>query len=226
MTYAVSDIHGCYDKFSEMLRIINFSDSDVMYILGDTVDRGDGGIPLLLDIMRRENVTALLGNHDCRALCALRGMNTGASPSERETAFDMWLSDGGLPTLRAYEKLLPCNQKKVLGFLGTLPCFRDITVNGRRFFLSHTGACKEKMQSLKLCTADDFTCGRIEYDKVYFKDKYFVSGHTPTALIDPRCSGRIYRGNGHIAIDCGASFGKPLGCICLDTLEEFYTSEG
>ena len=33
---------------------------------------------------------------------------------------------------------------------------------------------------------------------------------------------RIYKKNNHIAIDCGAVYGNRLGCICLDTMEEFY----
>ena len=28
--------------------------------------------------------------------------------------------------------------------------------------------------------------------------------------------------NNHIAIDCGAGFDKPLGCIRLDDMAEFY----
>ena len=49
-----------------------------------------------------------------------------------------------------------------------------------------------------------------------------MTGHTPTGLIEKASAGRIYRKNNHIAIDCGAVFGNPLGCICLDTGEEFY----
>ena len=41
-------------------------------------------------------------------------------------------------------------------------------------------------------------------------------------LIDENFSGKIWKRNNHIAVDCGAGFGKPLGCICLDTMEEFY----
>lgn len=78
------------------------------------------------------------------------------------------------------------------------------------------------MQNLDLCRIDDFLIGEMEYEKEYFKDKYFVSGHTPTGFIDEEYKGRIFQKNNHIAIDCGAVFGNPLGCICLDTLEEFY----
>ena len=49
-----------------------------------------------------------------------------------------------------------------------------------------------------------------------------MTGHTPTALIDMASRGRIWRKNGHIALDCGAVFGEGLGCICLDTMQEFY----
>ena len=40
MTYVISDIHGCYDKYTAMLAKINFNDSNILYVLGDVVDRG------------------------------------------------------------------------------------------------------------------------------------------------------------------------------------------
>jgi len=40
MTYAVSDIHGCYDKYRELLRVIRFCPKDTLYVLGDVIDRG------------------------------------------------------------------------------------------------------------------------------------------------------------------------------------------
>ena len=39
--YAISDIHGCYDMFLEMLDKIQFDETrDTLYILGDIMDRG------------------------------------------------------------------------------------------------------------------------------------------------------------------------------------------
>lgn len=32
----------------------------------------------------------------------------------------------------------------------------------------------------------------------------------------------IFVKNRHIVIDCGCEFGGKLGCICLDTMEQFY----
>ena len=49
-----------------------------------------------------------------------------------------------------------------------------------------------------------------------------VTGHTPTVTIDPAYRGKIYHKNGHLAIDCGAGFGLPLGCVRLEDFKEFY----
>ena len=34
-TYVVSDIHGEYDAFMEILDKIHFSDQDILYVMGD-----------------------------------------------------------------------------------------------------------------------------------------------------------------------------------------------
>ena len=61
MIYAMSDLHGCYDKYIKMLEKINFSNDDTLYILGDIVDRGADGIKILQDIMQTgENLRSLL----------------------------------------------------------------------------------------------------------------------------------------------------------------------
>lgn len=39
MTYVMSDIHGMYEKYIEMLMTIQLNDEDTLYILGDMIDR-------------------------------------------------------------------------------------------------------------------------------------------------------------------------------------------
>ena len=56
MTYAVSDIHGCYDKYRELLRVIRFCPEDTLYVLGDVIDRGPDGFKILLDMAQRRSV--------------------------------------------------------------------------------------------------------------------------------------------------------------------------
>ncbi len=64
----------------------------------------------------------------------------------------------------------------------------------------------------------DFIIGEPDYEQVYDENRIIVTGHTPTGFIDKNSMGKIWKGNRHIAIDCGAVFGNPLGCICLDTM--------
>ena len=64
MIYVTSDIHGCYDQYLRLMLRLDLKEDDKLYILGDIVDRGDGGIEIIKDVMKRENVVCLRGNHD------------------------------------------------------------------------------------------------------------------------------------------------------------------
>lgn len=225
LIYAVSDLHGCYDKYIKLLERLNMTPNDSLYVLGDIVDRGSDGMKILPDLIKRKNIFSCRGNHDHCAQILLRSFampNDGCFADGLEEAFGLWLSDGGSTTYDEFLKLDESNRHAVLNYLNSLPLFEKLTVEGRRFFLAHTVPEKSRMLDFDNCRVSDFIMGEPEYEKVYFEDKIIVTGHTPTGFIDPEYTGRIWKGNNHIAIDCGAVFGNPLGCICLDTMEEIY----
>ena len=56
MNYVISDIHGMYTKYIEMMNLIDLQDTDTLYILGDIVDRGLQSMKILQDMMKRPNV--------------------------------------------------------------------------------------------------------------------------------------------------------------------------
>ena len=64
MIYVVSDLHGCYDKYKKLLDRLSLTENDSLYILGDIVDRGDGGMAIILDLAKRKNIYSYRGNHD------------------------------------------------------------------------------------------------------------------------------------------------------------------
>ena len=70
MTYVISDLHGY--PHSDFLRLLDeggFSGEDVLYILGDVVDRnGDGGVETLRWLLYQDNVQLILGNHETMLL--------------------------------------------------------------------------------------------------------------------------------------------------------------
>ena len=222
MIYIMSDLHGCYDKYKRMIEKINLSENDTLYILGDIVDRGKDGIKILSDMMKRKNVIPFLGNHDYMAFSVLKFISKEAKPECWKIRED-WLANGGISTEKAFMELRKDEQKSMIDYIADFRIYETLEVGDKMYVLSHAGIDNfEKGKELHEYDMYDFISGRMDYSKVYFDDFYLISGHTPTGLIDNTYDGKIYRKNNHIAIDCGAVFGRPLGCICLDTLEEFY----
>ena len=80
--YVMGDIHGEADRFHAMLKKIQFSEDDILILLGDVIDRGPDGITLLLEIMDMSNVIMLLGNHEYMMLQYLSPDATGIESAD------------------------------------------------------------------------------------------------------------------------------------------------
>ena len=231
MTYLMSDLHGQYEKYRQMLEKIRFSDQDDLYILGDVVDHGPEPMKLLLDMSYRINVFPILGNHDWTARTILKRLNVEITEENAETqltadllsAIRLWLSDGGNPTFREFHRLETEDRDAVLDYLDEFVPYEELVVNGKRYVLVHAGIQNfDPAKPLDMYDELDLIDGRCDYGRRYFEDRILVTGHTPTLHIDPAFKGKIWRGNGHIALDCGAGFDLPLGCLRLEDGEEFY----
>lgn len=222
MVYAISDLHGCYDLYIKMLEKIKFSDEDTLYILGDVTDRGEDGIKILQDMMKRKNVIPILGNHDYTALRMFKMIYKKEESDSLILGRTMWKLIGGTPTNDAFMELSEAEQLEIINYISQFTVFRDISVDDNKFWLSHTIPQKDRMLHDGNLEREDFIAGAPEYDRTYFEDKFIVTGHTPTIFIGAKYDGKIYIKNNHIAIDCGAVFGGILGCICLNDFKEYY----
>jgi serine/threonine protein phosphatase 1 len=40
MQYAISDVHGCFDEFRRLLDLVSPTSDDIVYVMGDMIDRG------------------------------------------------------------------------------------------------------------------------------------------------------------------------------------------
>ena len=123
MTYVMSDLHGEYRKFLQMLDLIRLGDEDVLYILGDIVDRGEEPVNLLLDIMDRKNVIPVMGNHDYLACDILKQLvkeitpgTTALAPKLMNQVLD-WMDDGGINTMLQFRELQPDQRDRILKFI-------------------------------------------------------------------------------------------------------------
>lgn len=231
MIYVMADLHGQYEKYQRMLKRIRFSDRDELYVLGDVVDRGPAPIKLLTDMSMRPNVFPILGNHDWMAACFLKKLNTEITEENCETHLDhewmeglsLWLQDGGETTLKEFRGLSADGREGILDYLSEFSLYEEVEVAGNRFVLVHGDLPDfSPEKSLEEYDGIGMITSRADYGRVYYPDRYLVTGHTPTCEIDERYRGRIYRENRHLAIDCGAGWDLPLGCIRLDDFEEFY----
>jgi serine/threonine protein phosphatase 1 len=213
MTYCCADIHGDYIRYTEMLNEINFSSGDTLYILGDVLDRaGNGGIDLLQDIMGRENVKLILGNHEevaLKGMIFLMGENIEIAydiddfPNYVQVMLDEWINLGGASAIYAFCALPRSEQNRVVWYLSKCPARVEISVNGSDFTLQHDEPY--------------YNCAGCRYDSIC------VTGHTPTRFFDDcPTPDKIWRDGNHWHIDCGCGYGGQLGCVCLDTGEEFY----
>jgi serine/threonine protein phosphatase 1 len=66
--YAISDIHGCYHTFKELLNSIGLNKNDELILLGDYINRGRYSKEVVDFIMKLEsekyNIHCLKGNHE------------------------------------------------------------------------------------------------------------------------------------------------------------------
>lgn len=85
-TYAIGDIHGCYETLQALLAEIAFdATSDRLWLVGDLINRG----PLSLDVLRwardlGDRATMVLGNHDLHLI----GRVLGARKPKKFDRFD------------------------------------------------------------------------------------------------------------------------------------------
>ena len=66
MRYVVSDIHGNFHLLVKYLKKVNFNSNDILYVLGDVLDKGKD-IVKLIDLLfhkLKNNCVVIAGNHE------------------------------------------------------------------------------------------------------------------------------------------------------------------
>lgn len=231
MIYVMSDIHGMYDKYIEMMKLIDLKESDSLYVLGDIVDRGNGSIKILKDMMKRPNVFGIFGNHElmmaeCFNVISQEFTNELLDNLDEETLnkFSDWMNNGAFQTIQELKKLSKEEKNDIIEYIMGFTAYEEVTVNNKEYLLVHAGLGGfNEDKTLDEYDIDDFVWERPDWDIPYFNNsnKFVVVGHTPTLAITGNAE--IFHQNNFIAIDCGACFENGmLSCLCLDTMEEFY----
>ena len=234
-TYAMSDIHGCYDELMEMLNKIEFSSEDTLVIAGDYMDRGDQSYEVLEWVLNSpENVVLLKGNHDVEFISYVERLESLKDMFEEELSDDsiddtnslIHLADMSGLIFDYYHTIHRLSDERQITLsklkewsvaLGKLPYVYETDIDGKHFIIVHAGYI-ESDKLVSRSTVEDFYLYAREEAYAYGgkKDCIIVAGHTPT--ISTRHSsytgGTIYRHYNkdinctYYDIDCGAVFRK------------------
>ena len=227
MIYVVSNLHGNYAKFKELLKVISFRDTDIMYVIGDIVDYGEESMELVGDLSVRYNIYPIVGEHDYTAVKMLSGfekmLKSGETPDKKFIAkMTEWAADGGQATLDAFRTLDAEMREGIIDYLSDMTLYEEVEAGGRDFLLVHAGiAGFKKGIDLEKLKPEAFFTESLDLTKKYFDDKIVVVGHNPTTE-ENGGNGKIFFGNGSIAIDCGEARGGTIGCLRLNDMKEYY----
>ena len=174
--YAISDIHGCSETFTELLNKISFSTNDTLYLLGDYIDRGPSSIQTIDKIIELQssgyNIKCLRGNHEQMML------NSIQDPSQST----LWEKNGGdkvLDELGIYSvSQIP---RKYINFIEGLPYY----IETDDFFFVHAGLnlqifnpLEDKESMIWIRNWED----HIILDE-FLQGKKLVHGHTPQTRV-------------------------------------------
>ena len=226
MIYVCSDIHGNLDRYKKLIEKIN--KEDTLYILGDVIDRGENGIEILKDIMKRDNIILLSGNHEDFMLSYLKIKNNEPNCNFIYNPHN-WLlqNNGGKITLEKYLNEDEDTQKNIYNFLKSLPIMVLLEINGNKFHLTHSGTIIKDFNSYNLTTPKIFSredLSIFEIFEILWKSPYKFSeylpietypkeftcivGHVPVQLIQGKTNYKIYKEDNLIDIDGGCAFSE------------------
>jgi serine/threonine protein phosphatase 1 len=168
--FAISDIHGCFNPFYELVvNIIDLKISDRLILLGDYIDRGNKSkevIDFILDLRKAGfDVKPLTGNHEQMMLSALNSADM----------LNLWYMNSGMTTLESFgisdlSELDP----------GYIEFFKDLGFyyqTGNLIFV-HAGFNDRATDPFSDRETMIWEC-RPSYSNPVFKGKTIIHGHRP-----------------------------------------------
>ena len=238
MTYVMSDIHGNAARFHSVMKQINLQPGDMLYVLGDVIDRYPDGIRILRLLMRLPNAKLLLGNHEYMMLNALDRMDEKEPGYSR--ALRLWYRNGGDVNHAYLKHIRKSTRKEIFDYLHTLPLNLDIEVNGQPYLLVHGGILdRYRDHTDRYDDPEHYAVWyRMDAAEPELEGRIIIFGHTHTSRYQHNNPLEIWRSpsGGKIGMDCGCGFPPPqlqgsapiygrLACLRLEGGRVFYSEE-
>lgn len=148
-TYVTSDAHGHVRALDRALELAQIGSDDVLYVLGDMVDRGPDPMGVVNLVRSLSNAVVLAGNHEMLMLSGMRAVDS------REKAG--WQLNGGFATSAQLDRLASEQVDDILEWVESLPTFAVVTAPEQRasmhageervFILTHAGIDAQRLRA-------------------------------------------------------------------------------
>ena len=206
--FAISDIHGCFRPFYELVvDIIKLTKSDRLILLGDYIDRGEQSkevIDFIIDLQKEGfDIKALIGNHE------LMLVDSYYEPD----LMDLWSLNGGLSTLQSFGIAdIREIDEHYLEFFNSL----DYYLNLGKVIFVHAGFDDLAPDPFSDKQSMVWEC-RLFYQNPLLSGKTIVHGHRPKTI---SYVNRLLREKSPvIPIDTGCVYNSETGYGFLSALE-------
>lgn len=228
-TYCLADLHGQYDLYEKIKNFIK--PSDIIYFLGDAIDRGPESWKTLKAIYEDPQFIYLKGNHEDMMVRALKEYRkTG-----RIEGFSckIWFNNGGKETFESWIK--EGKDYSWIEKIENLPYIEEtLNKEGKLFILTHAGFTPREKDIIP--NTEDLLWDRDHFldnwDEENFPNTYVVHGHTPwfyvareTDVSNPHIVSYCENRNDKCRkfdIDCGSFFTNVTALFDIDTFKPIY----
>jgi serine/threonine protein phosphatase 1 len=204
----ISDIHGCFDTFHELVvNRIKLTKSDKLVLLGDYIDRGSKSrevIDFIIDLINSGyNIVPLAGNHESMLIDSFRD----------QSLLPVWLMNSGETTLESFEIGSIDNiDKKYLDFLTNLSYYH----RSGKFLFVHAGFNDYESDPFSDTHGMIWNC-HPKYNNPLLRDQIIIHGHRPMTM--NHVMEKIAAYSAVIPIDTGCVYGTNIGYGHLSALE-------
>lgn len=231
MNYVISDVHGEYNLFIKLLRLIDFGDDDRMIICGDLIDKGEASKKLLDFVQQHSNITLIVGNHEHDFLEYCDSVMKGLG--------DHFDSDKVLTRLNSY--YVNANDLYQWDDIDYLESCKYYYENDDCICV-HAGVLlneNNEIMPLGVTPIEYFVYDRSFKEKnvIPKSDKCVFFGHTPSQYLYGESRIILYKREGcqepksvrdcyKVNLDCGTYLSGRLGCLRVDDMKQFYVERG
>lgn len=147
--FVIGDVHGHYTFLMQLLSKLQLEKDDVVYLVGDILDRAPSPEEqrdmidwCINNVTNTGQFRMVLGNHEFTALTKIKASKTASFGSD-EIFRDFLLADDNSYFLFNFTKDMCIDWNKAADFFECLPVYYRISVKGTDYIIAHSWVCSD-----------------------------------------------------------------------------------